>query len=440
MKLRNVWAVIGLILMTAVVTGCSLKDSFEESDPKTDPVDIDSIGPKKAEPFVLTPAEQEMVNHSNEFAFNLFRQIVDSRSADESKKNESIIISPISITYALGMLNNGAAGNTQAQINKVLGFDDTGAAGINDFCKKMLDSIPHLDALTKVMIANNIYVNKNYVLKPEFTQTANTYYNAYPETRDFYDGKTMDVINKWASDHTEKMIDKVLDEGSFNPDAVSYLLNAIYFKGMWTSKFNKEQTYQEEFYHAGNSQDVTTSYMMNQIGQFNYTDIDGYQVLCLPYGNQAFNMTIFLPRVTEWETVHALPTVPSVETWQQLKTGMHGKLVNVKLPRIETDTDVNLNEIMSALGMPDAFDSDKADFSDFCNTDVYIGLMKQVAKIKLDEEGTEAAAVTVVGTLETAMHGYQPTEISFNANHPFLYVISENSTGAILFIGQYTGY
>ena len=440
MKLINGWAVIGLILMTAVVTGCSNKDSFEEPDPKTDPVDLDSIGPKPAEPFVLTPAEQEMVNHSNEFAFNLFRQIVDSRSADESKKNESIIISPISITYALGMLNNGAAGNTQAQINKVLGFDETGAAGINDFCKKMLDSIPHFDSLTKVMIANNIYVNKNYVLKQDFTQTANTYYSAYPETRDFNDGQTLDVINKWASDHTEKMIEKILDEDSFNPDAVSYLLNAIYFKGMWTRKFKKEDTCQEEFYHAGNSQDVTTSYMMNQKGQFNYADIDGYQVLCLPYGNETFNMTIFLPRVTEWETVHALPAVPSIQTWQKLKTGMFGELVDVKLPRIETDTDVNLNEIMSALGMPDAFNQDKADFSGFCDTDTYIGLMKQVAKIKLDEEGTEAAAVTVVGTFETAYPGYQPTAISFNANHPFLYVISENRTGAILFIGQYTGY
>lgn len=434
MKLMNRWAVITLTLMTTIVAGCNLNDKYDEPGPIIDPVD-----PGYAKPLVLTPAEQEMVNNSNAFAFNLFKQIIDSRSSDESKKNESIIISPISITYALGMLNNGAAGETQVQINNVLGFGDTGAAGINDFCKKMLDSIPQLDSLTKVMIANNIYVNKRYVLKPEFIQTANTYYNAYPETRDFYDGQTMDVINKWASDHTEKMIDKVLDESSFNPDAVSYLLNAIYFKGMWTYKFDKDNTFQDEFYHAGNSQDVTISYMMNQIGKFNYADIDGYQVLSLPYGNQAFNMTIFLPRVTEWETVHALPAVPSVQTWQQLKTRMHGELVNVKLPRIETDTDVNLNEIMPALGMTDAFDSDKADFSDFCNTDVYIGLMKQVAKIKLDEEGTEAAAVTVVGTFNSA-YGYQPTEISFNANHPFLYVISENSTGAILFIGQYTGY
>ena len=434
MKHNNIWAVIGLTLMMTVVTGCGLKDSYDEPGPIIDPVD-----PGYAKTLVLTPAEQEMVNNSNAFAFNLFKQIIDSRSSDESKKNESIIVSPISITYALGMLNNGAAGNTQAQINNVLGFGDTGAAGINDFCKKLMDSIPQLDSLTKVMIANNIYVNKQYVLKPEFAKTANTYYNAYPETRDFHDGQTMNVINKWASDHTEKMIDKVLDESSYMPDAVSYLLNAIYFKGLWTYKFDKERTSQEEFYHAGNSPDVTLNYMMHQSGEFSYAAIDGYQVLSLPYGNRAFSMTIFLPIVTEVETINALPAVPSVQTWQNLKLEMRNTTVDIKLPCIETETKIDLIDIMSALGMPDAFDSDKADFSGFCNTDPFIGQMKQVAKIKLDEEGTEAAAVTVVGTFDSAIPG-PSRRCEFVAHHPFLYVISENSTGAILFMGQYTGY
>ena len=431
MKLKNRWAVISLTMMTAIITGCNLNDKYDGTDTPVDP--------GYAEALELTFAEQEIVNHSNEFAFKLFKQIIDSRSDDESKKNESIIISPISITYALGMLNNGAAGNTQTQINKVLGFGDTGAAGINDFCKKMLDSIPMLDSLTKVMIANNIYVNKQYVLKPEFIQTANTYYNAYPETLDFYDGQTMNVINRWASDHTEKMIDKVLDESSFKPDAVSYLLNAIYFKGMWTNKFDKENTFQDEFYHAGNSQDVTINYMMHQSGDFSYAVIDDYQVLSLPYGNRAFSMTIFLPVVKEMETINALPAVPSVQTWQKLKSEMRNTTVDIVLPRIETETNVELIDIMSALGMPDAFDLDKADFSDFCNTDAFIGQMKQVAKIKLDEEGTEAAAVTVVGMLDNAVPD-PAWRTQFVAIHPFLYVISEKSTGAILFIGQYTGY
>ena len=141
-----------------------------------------------------------------------------------TEPNKSTILSPISITYALGMLNNGAAGETQAQINKVLGFGETGADGINTFCQKMLTEAPNLDKLTKVMIANTIYMNKDYQLNPDFVTKAKNYYNAEPETRDFHDGKTMDVINQWGSDHTEKMIEKVLDKDEFDPSAVSYLL------------------------------------------------------------------------------------------------------------------------------------------------------------------------------------------------------------------------
>ena len=145
-------------------------------------------------------------------------------------------------------------------------------------------------------------------------------------------------------------------------------------------------------------------------------------------------MTVLLPKAQ----TNAVPTVPTAETWQQLNQRMHGCTVDVKLPRFETTTNIDLKAIMTALGMPNAFDYQKADFSNFCNTPTYIGLMKQVAKIKLDEEGTEAAAVTVIGMDNGEMTG-GPSIVTFHANHPFLYVISEKQTGAVFFIGQYTG-
>ena len=437
MKLMNRWAVISLTLMTTIVTGCNLNDNLNEQETPDNPG-----------AFNLTRAEQGMVNNSNEFAFNLFKQIVDSRSADESKKNNSIIVSPISITYALGMLNNGAAGNTQEQINKVLGFGDTGADDINDFCLKMLKTAPELDPQTKVMIANTIYMNKGYNIKPEFKNKAKTYYNAYPETRDFHDGKTLDVINKWASDHTEKMIEKVLDDSSFDPDAVSYLLNAIYFKGEWTKKFDKAYTVEEDFWLSGNHSDATTCPMMHMTTELEYADVDGYQVLRLPYGNKSFQMTILLPDASCICYDDAIPDpkdplfvmpLPSATTWSQINKKISSYLVDLKLPRFETTTDIALPDIMSALGMPDAFNPDKADFSKFCDADTYIALMKQVAAIKLDEEGTEASAVTVIAMDNTA-YTPKPNIIYFYANHPFIYIISEKSSNAIFFIGQYTGY
>ena len=417
MKKTTVWAAIALTMMATATTGCSLDNDNDGEDSRF------VICPTTRD---LTRGELEMVNHSNEFAFNLFR------TAQDEKKSQ--ILSPISITYALGMLNNGAGGETQEQINKVLGFGDTGADSINVFCYKMLKIAPTLDPLTKVMIANTIYMNKDYVLKQEFVEKANAFYNAKPETRDFHDGKTINVINQWASDHTEQMITEVLDEDSFNPDAVSYLLNAIYFKGSWTSKFDKAETVSEIFEHAGPDKNLVMPPMMHQQASFDYGETADYQALRLPYGNGSFVMTVLLPKAQ----TNAVPTVPTAEAWQQLNQRMHGQTVDVKLPRFETTTNIDLKAIMTALGMPNAFDYQKADFSNFCNTPTYIGLMKQVAKIKLDEEGTEAAAVTVIGMDNGEMTG-GPSIVTFHANHPFLYVISEKQTGAVFFIGQYTG-
>lgn len=422
MRIRKRWAVITFTLMTSIVTSCSLDNNDDGI----------TIVPG---PFEMTSLRQELVNHSNDFAFNLLRQIIDSKSNDE--KNQSIIVSPISITYALGMLNNGATGNTQKQINDVLGFGNASADEINDFCLKMLETAPTLDPKTNIIIANNIYMNKGYILKPEFIKKANTYYNAYPETRDFNDGETMDVINKWASDNTEKMITKILDNSTFNPDAVSYLLNAIYFKGEWTTKFNKDYTTEEQFTLAGNTPKTALLPMMHMSSELEYAEIDGYQVLRLPYGNKSFRMTILLPIVQDNE-MNALPAVPSAGAWSKINKSMGSYLVDLKLPRFDITTDIDLLGIMSNLGMPDAFNPDKADFSNFCNTSSYIAMMKQVAAIKLDEEGTEASAVTII-RMDNTVYTPDPKQVYFHADHPFIYIISETTSNAIFFIGQYTG-
>ena len=413
--MKNVLWVAVALMMVMGLGACSSDDQFTPDEPLPNE-------DNERKDITLTRAEQTLVNSNNDFAFNLFRQVT-------SQKSE--IVSPISITYALGMLNNGAAGETQAEINKVLGFGETGADGINAFCQKMLAEAPKLDKLTKVMIANNIYMNKGYELKPDFVSLAKAFYDATPETRDFADGKTRDVINKWCSDHTEGMIPEVLKKDEFDPDAVSYLLNAIYFKGAWSEKFDKGNT-KNELFHGYNGD--TQVPMMHQEHEFNYTETDDCQALRLPYGNNAYSMTILLPK--EGKTVSDVLSTLTAETWLQYQW-MGNAIVDVRLPRFESKTEVNLNNVMSALGMPKAF-TDFAEFPDFCNVSTCIGLMKQVAKIKLNEEGTEAAAVTVIGMELTALSS-EPRRVSFHANRPFLYVISEKSTGAIFFIGQYMG-
>ena len=436
---KNLILWMGVVLMMTVGTSsCSKSDSEDIVNEEVTDNEPLSNENNEFKPIDLTRAEQELVTANNDFAFNLFRKAGPRMTNGAAgpcftEPNKSTILSPISITYALGMLNNGAAGETQAQINKVLGFGETGADGINAFCKKMLTEAPKLDKLTKVMIANTIYMNQGYQLKPDFVTKAKDYYDAEPETRNFADGKTMDVINQWASDHTEKMIDKVLDNDEFDPTAVSYLLNAIYFKGAWAEKFDKANTKDEAFTNE-NNQEVQVP-MMHQEHEFNYTEDEDCQALCLPYGNNAYRMTILLPK--EGRTVYSLAQKLTTQTWQRYQW-MGTAIVDVKLPRFESKTDVDLIPIMSALGMPNAFDDRLAEFPYFCNASTYIGLMKQVACIKLNEEGTEAAAVTVIGMDGKAMP-QEPKHVNFHAKHPFIYIISEQSTGAIFFIGQYMG-
>ena len=373
----------------------------------------DFNAPKEIE---LAEGEQELINSNNDFAFNLFRK---------ARGEKSKILSPLSITFALGMLNNGADGETLKQINQTLGFGDAGADAINVFCQKMLKESNTLDEKTKALIANTIFVNEGcgYRLQEGFIDKANTFYDAQPQNRNFADGETMDVINQWASDHTMGMIPEVLKEDSFNPDAVSYLLNALYFKGIWSSPFKKEETQDESF---GGGDEVP---MMHQFKEgLLYTENDLYQAVRLPYGNGAYRMDVFLPR--EDKTVGEVLETLSGSNWQPEYENTD---VDLKLPRFETDTNQDLVGVMAGLGMPKAFSID-AEFPYFCNGDPYISQMFQVAKIKLDEEGTEAAAVTVIEMTESI-----PQRADFHANRPFLYIISEQSTGVIFFIGQYTG-
>ena len=424
-----------VLTMAVAVAGCDSKNDETTNSSNLPLTNEDN----ERKVINLTLEENDLVKGSGDFAFELFRKV----SSDKSE-----IVSPISVTYALGMLNNGATGETQEQINKVLGFGDKGADGINAFCKKMLTEAPVLDKLTKVSIANTIFLNNGYQLNANFVSTAKNYYNATPETRDFHDGKTMDVINKWASDNTNNMIEKVLDNKSFNPDAVSYLLNAIYFKGEWAEgyKFDKNETKDETFYSYNGNKTVA---MMHQNKKRMYGETDDCKILSLTFGNEAYAIDFFLPN--EGKTIQDVLSSLTYDKWQSyydydrqlvitkgLPSVMVNSKVDIKLPRLETSSSIELNDIMSALGMPNAFNQSKAEFPNFCTTPTFIGKMKQDAKIKLDETGAEAAAVT--GT-QMAYSGVEPAyeNAVFHANRPFFYIIHETSTNAIFFIGQYTG-
>ena len=443
---KKFWAAIAL-MMALGMGACGGDDDTivtvdpQEEEPENKPDDEDDEDLSNTNndwrPISLTRSEQQMVTGNNDFAFRLFRQL----SSSDDYRYKSLVVSPMSITFCLGMLNNGATDQTQVQINSVLGFANTGADGINAFCRKMLSEAPTLDKLTKVHIANNIYLNDpkhtRHTLFPDFVKTVKDYYDATPEVRYFGDGMTCGVINQWCSDHTKGMIKEVVKEKDFeDPNLFLLLLNAIYFKGAWMHKFDADMTQTEDFEHAGPDKYQLMLPTMHQEEEFAYAENDLCQVLRMPYGNGAYAMTVLLPQ--QGKTIDQLLQTLTAESWQSNYRYLPPAIVDVKLPRFETGQTVDLIDAMKALGMTRAFKEFEAEFwnlSDFER--MWISLMRQVARIKVSEQGAEAAAVTVIGV--DGKEGAGPSHVTFHATRPFLYVISEQSTGSIFFIGKFTG-
>ena len=448
---KNFWAAIALMMAlgmgacggdddTIVTEEPQVEEPENNPDDEDDDADLSNTD-NDWRPISLTRSEQQMVTGNNDFAFRLFRQL----SSSDDYRYKSLVVSPMSITFCLGMLNNGATDQTQAQINSVLGFADAGADGINAFCRKMLSEAPTLDKLTKVHIANNIYLNDpkytGHTLFPDFVKTVKDYYDATPEVRNFGDGKTCGVINQWCSDHTEGMIKEVVKEEDFeDPNLFLLLLNAIYFKGAWMHKFDADMTQTEDFEHAGPDKHQVVLPTMHQEEEFAYAENDLCQALRMPYGNGAYAMTVLLPQ--QGKTIDQLLQTLTAESWQSNYRYLPPAIVDVKLPRFETGQTVNLVDAMKALGMTRAFNAFEAEFWNLSDFDrMWISLMRQVARIKVSEQGAEAAAVTVIGVdgKDGEAIGPEPPHVTFHATRPFLYVISEQSTGSIFFIGKFTG-
>ena len=343
----------------------------------------------------LTDKEQTLVMSVNDLGFNMFRKVGAS---------ESILLSPLGMTYALGLINNGAAGETRKQINRVLGCNDQEADKINSFCRKMLTEAPGIDRLTKMKITNEFISPKRYKPKSAFKEVA---------------------IDKYDTQFTES-----------ESDLMNYfsLVNTIYFKGIWMDKFRKANTEDEVFKgEDGNKKKVP---MMNQTSRFYYTEDDLCQTLCMPYGNGAYQMIVLLPK--EGRTVQEVAQSLTADSWENMYDQMRRVRVEVKLPRFESESEVNLTSIMSAL-MPNAFNVKKANFSNLFEFKSCIDIIKQLGRIKVDETGTEATVATVLQGRITGLDIVQPDIVRFHATHPFLYFVREWSTGAIFFLGQYMG-
>lgn len=387
--------------------------SCQSDDPTPTPNDRKDIP--------LTRSELEMTALGNVFAFNFFKTVT------ANEKEENVFVSPLSACLALSMTANGGAGTTLEEMKTTLGFKDYSLEEMNGYYKKLVNGLLTVDNSTTIGIANSIWIKEGFKVKQPFVDVNKDMYNAEVRNLNFSSPQAVSTINGWCSDKTNKRITKVLE--FIDPDARMFLINALYFKGVWKNKFDKGSTVSEEFTSVSGQKNTVD--MMHQECSIPYTSEVGLQVAELPYGNEAFSMVVLLPG--DGQGIDNLIEQLTPENWEKWTSRLSNRTIDIKLPKFKLKYSKELIEDLKMMGMIAPFNG-SANFSNMSDSDLFIGLVKQDTFVEVNEEGTEAAAVTTVGTYATSVDPSQP--IPFHVNRPFIYIIKEKSTGAILFMGK----
>lgn len=423
-RINKATAVTGLATMVFASCASPSKTPKETNNMQITKVEkIEKTNDMDNQYLILSNEQRSAVDCSNAFALNLMR----TQTGMDSK-----VISPLSVAYLMGMLANGANGDTQKEIMAALGMKDMSLQTLNEAYEAIIKTASHLDQQTTINIANCIAANKNVSLKADYAKAMGDMYKADVASLDFMSPKALQHINGWCAKQTEGMIPKIVD--NLDPNTTAVLMNAIYFNGTWKKEFDKSETKEENF--RGYTRDIKRVQMMHNEVKLQYAERDGFAAVNLPYGNEAYMMTVILPN----EGKSTTDIFNSLDTKQldELRRGMENCIVDLKLPRFSTTTNTNLNGPIAQLGAPSIFQAGKADFSNMSNTSMALSAMFQKAKIEVTEEGTKAAAVTA-GIMMTSMIHSKPRHVNFHANRPFIYMITERNSGAILFMGQYVG-
>ena len=433
--MKRLW-IFSTLCIVALVTGllifASDSNSINSGDmaEKNDDTSISSQDVTSIDD-TITASPDGTLDNNNDFACNLFRAIYEKKG-----RGKSTIVSPISVGFLLGMLHEGADGETRRQINHVLGLGWS-VKEINEYFKKIMDQAPNVDPTVTVKTANSIFVVSGYSLIPQYKVDMQNYYNALADAVDYSGASIVEKINNWCKKNTDGMIQELLKKDELNSNRVMYLLNAVYFKASWTEKFDPNETRDRHFTKL----DGTTVKlpMMHLKTKAVYGKNDLCKMLRLHYGNGGYSMVVMLPN--EGKAIGDIIKSLSAKSMELQLQQMRSTEVDILLPRFTTVSETYLEKALSSMGMPRAF-GNLAEFPNMIqdySDDLYVSMMKQKAKIEVNEEGTKAAAVTVVEMSEKSAMPSHREYVEFHATRPFVYFIIENSTGTIYFMGTYCG-
>ncbi|MGI9175585.1 MAG: serpin family protein [Rhodothermales bacterium] len=395
-----------LLVLGLLASGCTLMEPDEDDPP--------------AELRPLTSAEAQVSEADNRFGLKLFRAL------SEDERDENLFISPLSVSMALGMTLNGADGETYTAMQETLELAGLSEEEINTSYQSLIELLTNLDRKVIFEIANSIWYRQGFAVEPPFIDASQTYFDAAIREADFGSPAAVVAINGWVEEQTRGKIDEIIDE--IDPDIVMFLINAIYFKGTWTYEFDEDDTRDEAFtQHDGTDVQVP---MMRQEADLPYFETEAFQAVDLPYGDSLFSMTILLPR--EGHDVDDLADALDPAQWNDWVGRFATREVDLRLPRFKLEYEKELNDVLKSLGMEVAF-TGLADFTRINrNGGLYIDYVKHKTFVEVNEEGTEAAAVTVVAIAFTSAGG----GTAMHVNRPFVFAIRERHSGTILFIGK----
>ncbi len=352
------------------------------------------------------------------FAFGLFQDIVSNDGSD------IVFLSPLSASLALSMTANGASETTRQEMLSVLGFDCS-IKEVNEYNRSVMDLFASEPDGVELNAANSIWVSDAFPLKGRFCRTVRKNYDAMVTNLDFSDPASPSVINRWCADNTAGRIDKMIE--AIDPATQLYLLNALYFKGLWTTPFDTALT-REDIFH-GDSNDSQVKFMYNKAYFPYYIGPEGSMVE-LPYGDDRnFVMDVIIPPdgLSADEFVIGLDS----ESLSRLSSGLQTDEIRLMLPSFKAEYDVSLNAALQRLGMKEAFTS-SADFSDMSKEPLMISEVRQKTFIEVNEEGSEAAAITSVSMMRASLG---PEPVRFTVDRPFVFLIRERTSGTVLFMG-----
>ncbi|HQU57800.1 MAG TPA: serpin family protein [Saprospiraceae bacterium] len=367
------------------------------------------------------PEACDLTLSNNTFGFKLFQEL------QKEEADMNIFISPMSVATALSMTVNGADGQTKADMMATLEQNGLTIEQANAGFQQLLTLLPALDPAVQLQLANSIWYRQGFPVRQEFLNVNQEFYDSEVAALDFAAPAAKDIINGWVKDNTNNLIESIIS-GEIEPDVVMYLINAIYFKGAWLHEFDPEDTYTDNFRLEDGS---TTEVDMMNMGQtfFPYFANETFQAIDLAYGDSVFSMSILLPN--PGHTVDEVIGQLNTDNWEQWTQSFEYSELFFSMPKFEMKYEKSLIKPLTNLGMGIAF-GPGADFTNIADAGLMIDEVLHKSFIEVNEEGTEAAAVTAVVIVETSV----PLIPAFKADHPFVFIIRENQTNSVLFIGK----